>query len=449
MRRPQTLHSKDFDETRAEKGSFFYIKKVIPSSFPKLLLEDNKFDKKSFKDKIPLLPQTDPLYDQISTYPFNIQTSSNPILYLAGLKTSWKYSPKKPVIYHRGQGVNGEFNFLLEGGLDKNRSSTRSVNNEAPMINVEPTCIVHPLNDAGNILDSHNISSDEGRLSPIGPNAPSYPEEGKISTVTGKRKVAGKRKVVVGSHGEDLHQKDRKVPAQASKVAGDASSPLNVDSDPDIHEFPSAKELKDVTDYHWIIANVTPPSWKQYLRDISIEQLCDIHDKAYIHQAVLDNILNGRTRELVFALHKARASCDIMREREIKKNKAYAELEKKCNEALQDLDENPLVSDMRYEIETLQIKGLESEGKRLEAFEIKLLEEACQGIYHYGRCTTFEEVADLKKPFVLEEMTGYRLSSKEEYDRAGNDLADASYPFLAELTVDPYASVENLLSKKP
>ncbi|GJT69826.1 hypothetical protein Tco_1029112, partial [Tanacetum coccineum] len=46
-------------------------------------------------------------------------------------------------------------------------------------------------------------------------------------------------------------------------------------------------------------------------------------------------------------------------------------------------------------------------------------------------------------------MLGYRPSLKEEYDRAGNDLADASYPFLVELTADPHASVEQLLSKKP
>ncbi|GKG41013.1 hypothetical protein Tco_0470225, partial [Tanacetum coccineum] len=47
--------------------------------------------------------------------------------------------------------------------------------------------------------------------------------------------VAGKRKVVVGSHGEGPHRKARKVPTQGSKVVSDASSPLDVDSDPDIH----------------------------------------------------------------------------------------------------------------------------------------------------------------------------------------------------------------------
>ncbi|GJV97926.1 hypothetical protein Tco_1549503 [Tanacetum coccineum] len=465
---------------------------TLSSRFPELLLEDNKFDKKSFKDKIPLFPQMDPLYDQITTYPCNVQTFPDPILYLAGQKTSWKYSPKKHVIYHRRQemdfrsfmiqGVDGEFNFLPEEGLDKNRSSIKFVNNEAPVINAEPISIVHPSNIIKNIVDSHNISSDEGGLSLIGLDAPSYLEEGKRLMISGKRKVA------VGSHREGPHQKAQKVLAQASKVAGDASSPLDVDSDPDIYHkldpsnFPSAKELKDVTDCHWVIAHVTPPSWKQYLRGISIEQLCDIHDKAYIRQAILDNVLNGRTQELISALHKARVSCDTMREWEIKKDKAYAELEKKCNEALQDLDKNPLVSDMRAEIKTLQIEGLRNEGKRLKASEIQILQkvdslrwdraavvsrvipdttmmlihsdEMGALIYRlvktsiiYGRCTAFEEVAKLKKPFVLEEILGYHPSLKEEYDRAGNDLADASYPFLAELTADPHTSMEQLLSK--
>nr|GEV21965.1 hypothetical protein [Tanacetum cinerariifolium] len=240
------------------KGSFFYIKnKVIMSSFPELLFEDNKFNKKSFTDKIPLLPQMDPLSFMI-------------------------------------QGVDGEFNYLLEGGPDENRSSTKSVNNEALVINAKPISVVHPSNIVKNIVDSHNISSDEGRLSLISPDAPLYLEEGKRSMVARKR-----------------------------KVTGDASSPLDVDSDPDIHEFPSNKELKDATDYHWVVAQVTPPSWKPYLREISTEQLRDTHDKAYMQSG-----------------------------------------------------QWPL------------------------------------------QCTTFEEVAELKKPFVLEEMPGYRLFSKEEYDRA-------------------------------
>ncbi|GKA64389.1 hypothetical protein Tco_0763995 [Tanacetum coccineum] len=324
-----------------------------------------------------------------------------------GLNTSWKYSPKKPVIYHHGQ---------------------------APVINAEPISVVHPSDVVENIVDSHNISADKGELSLIDPDAPSYLEEGKSSMVAGKRKV-----VLVPMERVSIERLKKFMLKQYLK-------------------FPFAKELKDATDCHWVVGYVTRPSWKQ-------------------------------TRELIFALYKARASCDTMQEREIKKDKIYAELEKKCNEALQDLDKNPLVSDMHAEIKTLQsqVNGLHSEYSKLilekkkwinyeqtlstlrakdRAIVVsKVIPDAAIKLIHsdemgvliarlvkasiiYGRCSAFEEVAELKKPFILEEMPGYLPSSKEEYDRAGNDLADASYPFLAELTADPQASMEHLLSKK-
>ncbi|GKB61841.1 hypothetical protein Tco_0918027 [Tanacetum coccineum] len=254
-----------------------------------------------------------------------------------------------------------------DGGLDENRSSMKYVNNEALVINAEPISAVHPLDITKNIMDS-----------------------------LGKRsKVAGKRKAVVGSHGEDPHRKARKVPAQASKVADDTSTPLDVDSDPDIHDkpdpstvcnFTSIKELKDATDCYWVVAHVTPPSWKQYLREISIEHLCDIHENAYLRQAVLDNILNGRTRELISALRKARAS---------------------------------YVDSLRQDRAVVVARVIP------------------------------DAVMKLIRSDEMEEMPDYRPSSKEEYYRAGNDLADASYPFLVELNADPHASIKQLLSKKP
>ncbi|GKC37094.1 hypothetical protein Tco_1049478, partial [Tanacetum coccineum] len=67
----------------------------------------------------------------------------------------------------------------------------------------------------------------------------------------------------------------------------------------------------------------------------------------------------------------------------------------------------------------------------------------------YGRCQAFEEVAVIKEPFVLEKMSGYRPSSKEEYDQAGDALANASYPFLAKYVINPYVSLEQVLSNKP
>ncbi|GJR15037.1 hypothetical protein Tco_0797689 [Tanacetum coccineum] len=244
-----------------------------------------------------------------------------------------------------------------------------------------------------------------------------------------------------------------KVSARASKVAGEASTPLDVDSDPDIHEFPSAKELRDATDCHWVVAHVTHPSWKQHLREISIEHLCDIHDRAYMRQAVLDNVLNSRTRELISALYKAKTSYDAIRARDLDKDRAYAELERKCNEALQDLDKNPLVSDMHAEIK--EIDSLKQDravvvSKVIRGAAMKLVYSDDLGVLIaklvkssiiYGRCQAFEEVA-AEEPFILEKMSGYQPSSKEEYDRAGDALENTSYPFLAEYVVNPYASLE-------
>ncbi|GJU44618.1 hypothetical protein Tco_1201884 [Tanacetum coccineum] len=344
------------------KGSFFFIEnKIIPSNYPELLLGENKLDKKSFKDKTPF--------------------------YTSGLKTTWEHSPKKPVIYHRGQemdfrsfmlgGVDGELNFLPAEGASKgqNSPSVKFVNNNAPVIDATPLSSVYPSNVVENVVVSDDPSYGEDEQTLIGPSLSPHPEASK------KFKILGKRKVAFSVPGKALPLKVQKVPARASKVAGEASTTLDVDSDSDIHEFPSAKELKDVTDYHWVVAHVTPPSWKQNLREISIEQLHNIHNRAYIRQVILDNL---------------------------DKDRAYAKLERKYNEALQDLDKNPLVSDMH-----------------------------------------FEEVAVMEEPFVLEKMLSYQPSLKEEYDQAGDALANASYPFLTEYVANLYASLEQLLSKKP
>nr|GEZ43822.1 UBN2 domain-containing protein [Tanacetum cinerariifolium] len=103
-------------------------------------------------------------------------------------------------------------------------------------------------------------------------------------------------------------------------------------------EFPLAKELKDSVDCHWVVAHVTPFSWKHHLKEIILDKLYNIHEKANIRQVVLKNVMNKRTRELMSTLSEARATCDAIREREKEKDKAYAELEAKCNDALQDLE---------------------------------------------------------------------------------------------------------------
>nr|GEV23393.1 hypothetical protein [Tanacetum cinerariifolium] len=113
-----------------------------------------------------------------------------------------------------------------------------------------------------------------------------------------------------------------------------------------------------------VVAHVTSLSWKQHLKEISLEQLCDIHDRAYMHQAVLDN------------------------------------------------DKAAVVSKV---VPEAAMKLIQSDEMGI------LVAKFVKASMFHGRCSTFEEVDNLKEYFVLEKMPGYRPSSKEEFDRASAD----------------------------
>ncbi|GJZ67780.1 hypothetical protein Tco_0631020 [Tanacetum coccineum] len=205
-----------------------------------------------------------------------------------------------------------------------------------------------------------------------------------------KLKVLGKRKVASGIPRKALPLKVQKVPARASKVAGDASTPLDIDSDSDIHGVKGCDRLPLEFSHDYF----TPPSWKQNLREISIEHLYDIHDRAYMRQAVLDNL---------------------------DKDMDYAELERKCNEAFQNLEKNTLVSDMYAEIKALQgqvdglhkIDSLKQDraavvSKVIPDVAMKLVRSDDLGVLIaklvrssiiYGRCQAFEEVGCYERAY--------------------------------------------------
>ncbi|GKA67911.1 hypothetical protein Tco_0767828 [Tanacetum coccineum] len=193
---PKSL-TKPITYIKGWKGSFFFIEnKIVPSKYSKLLLEDNKLNKKSFKDVLPTYARDDPL--------------------------------------GRG-GDEAELSYL-------------------------PSLFI--WQDEVTLIECTNVEKTQNQR------------------VSASSKAAGKRKQTAESSEREPGQKVRKVPPQARKVSGDASDPLDVDSDPDIHEFPSAKELKDSADCHFVVTHVTPPSWKRHLKEISLEmKLCDIHER--------------------------------------------------------------------------------------------------------------------------------------------------------------------------
>ncbi|GKG59343.1 hypothetical protein Tco_0604994, partial [Tanacetum coccineum] len=69
-----------------------------------------------------------------------------------------------------------------------------------------------------------------------------------------------------------------------------------------LSDFP---ELKDATACHLKISAITP---------IYVE-LLDLYDRCYARQAVVDNAVNRRSRELL-EIEKLRGECDVIKEME-------------------------------------------------------------------------------------------------------------------------------------
>nr|GEZ58081.1 hypothetical protein [Tanacetum cinerariifolium] len=208
------------------------------------------------------------------------------------------------------EGFDGKFHFKPDGGFADggwNSPSNRFVNNDAPAIDVAPLNSAPPSHIAKNVKDSDNVSSRGDIV-------------GEADKLRKSSKVTGKRKQATGSSFKEARHKLQKAPPQTSKVVNNASDPLDVDNDLDIHG-----------------------------------KLC-----TFLASSVLST----------------KGSYDAIREIEIEKDNEYAECERKCNKALQDLKKNPLVLDMRAEIETLQgqVDGLHKR-ERLKNSETQLLQD--------------------------------------------------------------------------
>ena len=79
---------------------------------------------------------------------------------------------------------------------------------------------------------------------------------------------------------------------------------------------------------------------------MSIEQLCDLHDKSYTKQAVLDNHLNSRTRELIQTVKNAKEELNAVLAREEHMELRITKLKSKCDIATREIEKNPIVQDL-------------------------------------------------------------------------------------------------------
>ncbi|GKE79350.1 hypothetical protein Tco_1545470, partial [Tanacetum coccineum] len=223
-------------------------------------------------------------------------------------------------------------------------------------------------------------------------------------------------------------------------------------------------ELKDAIACHLKIFAITPPAWKNHLDNHMDVELLDLQDRCYARQAVVDNVVNRRSRELLEVIEKLRGECDVIKERERAREEESESLRVRCEAAMSNFEKNLTVIALRQKISTLSIEAslstleshiasLEAEKARLEAVEVSLRKEvddvkrdrmevvlkvvpyAAMELIHgddlgslvgslvsstifYGRCKAFEQVAAMKEPLDLSKVKGYRPLYKKEHDQA-------------------------------
>ncbi|GJU33536.1 hypothetical protein Tco_1181890 [Tanacetum coccineum] len=460
---------------------FFYVQdSIIPAKYSQLLSEQNKLDSKSFKDKLPPNIEENPMFQRLGRYPTSVRVFPDPILFLAGLKPSWEYGQQRPAIMAGGKGIYlscfflhfpfsliYDLLFLLAemafrnfiyteddedlSFLPKEPSPGFGTGSPSVSVNTEPLKADEEL-----VIQPAEVTTDS-RESPKPEVFVVHPgsvaariKDRKCKTIGGSSRPPVKRKLAPGS------STSRAIRAMTSSLKDDV--PYLIVSDDD-KGLPDVLKLKDATACHLKISAITPLAWKNYLDNHMDVELLDLHDRCYARQAV-----------------------DMERVRE----EECEELHAKCEADMTEFKKNPTVVALREKISTLstEVKEHKAEKARLEAVEVSLRKEveelkqdrrevvskvvpyAAMELVHsddmgslvgrlvssailYGRCRAYEQVADMKEPFDLSKVKGYRSSYKKDHTQASNDLATATFPWLDEFVADPSAPIEALLSKKP
>ncbi|GJU20427.1 reverse transcriptase domain-containing protein [Tanacetum coccineum] len=162
-------------------------------------------------------------------------------------------------------------------------------------------------------------------------------------------------------------------------------------------------------------------------------ELLDLIDRCYARQAVVDNVMNRRSRELLQVIEKVRGKCDVMRSSKRAREEECEGLRVKCEAAMIEFENNPTVVALREKIYALSAEvkehKLNLDRMMLREVVLKVVPYAAMELVHndemdslvsklvssiivYGRCRAFDHVADMKEPFDLLKVKGYRSSYK-------------------------------------
>nr|GEY22254.1 hypothetical protein [Tanacetum cinerariifolium] len=201
-------------------------------------------------------------------------------------------------------------------------------------------------------------------------------------------------------------------------------------------------ELKDATACNLKISVITHPAWKNHLDDYIDLELLDLHDCCYARQAVIDNAVNRRSRELLQVIEKLRAECDVMRSNEKAREEECEGMRVKCEAAMTEFKKNPAVVALREKISILSLEVKEHK-LNLDRMMLESQKWAC-----YQQSLLTLELKDTSLEAEKARLEAVKVSLRKEVE-ASKDLDTPTFPLLDKFVADPSAPIKALLSKKP
>ncbi|GJY68758.1 hypothetical protein Tco_0471740 [Tanacetum coccineum] len=261
---------------------FFYVQdSIIPAKYSQLLSEQNKLDLKSFKDKLPLNIEENPMFQRLGRYPTSVHVFPDPILFLKWLSGNLS-TPKMMRIY-----------CFCPRNLRRLRHWF-------------PIC-----------FSKHEAFKSRRRA--YDPPACRPPV---------------KRKLAPGS------STSRATCAKTFSSKEDV--PYLTMSDDD-KGLPDVLELIDTTICHLKTSAITPLAWKNHLDNHMDMELLDLHDRCYARQFVVDKAVNRRSRDLLQVIEKLRGEFDVIKDKEKAREEECEELRAKYEAAMTEFEKNPTV----------------------------------------------------------------------------------------------------------
>ncbi|GKD96027.1 hypothetical protein Tco_1379924 [Tanacetum coccineum] len=342
-------------------GEWLTFAKRPKADVPTIL---KKWDKRSFKDKIHLSISETLMYQHVARHPANVQSFPDPILFLAGLKMSWKHTSKRLAIFvGENEMVFRNFMFSKDDKemtfLPHEPSPGFDCGSPFSSIKNEPTLLEGELLDSANSEQLVDNTTDSGCLSdreemPIigSGNVAERINDRKCKTKGSKKPFVKRKPVHVGSSSRSTHQK-------SSPAKAESSSFLTISNDeegiccflvscsnsslylPLLSYLVSQAFLmhpNSAVDCHLMMSNVTLSAWKGHL--------------------MMSNVTNQRAQELLKVADQVKGECEVFKEREKARDKEYEELRLKCEAAMADFDNN-----IAFNVISQKIKSLSDDVK--------------------------------------------------------------------------------------